>query len=298
MSEIKKASIRYFTGTGNSLLVARACAAEFEAGGWRTDLEPIAEAGAGPGGPPAEDAAAACFVFPVYALDLPRVARRWLESLPARAESGAGAGAAPRDAATPALLLVTGGSPDDCGWSLLEGSRILRSRGYDPAYSDLVRMPNNWGAFMRVPSGEEASAIAAAGEEKARAAARAFLSGERKEKPLSLPVFGPIGSRLMRAGFRRGVKRLWKMFGTGDECSGCGLCARSCPMGAIEMAESPAGPRPRWAAACEQCMRCFNACPSRAIVQLEAIGHGSRRDRYLAAGFRPPARATARTGGA
>jgi ferredoxin len=289
MSEISKASIRYFTGTGNSLLIARSCEAEFEAAGWATDLEPIAEAGAGPGRPPRADADAACFVFPVYSLDLPRVARRWLESLPARTEAGS---------TTPALLLVTGGSLDDCGWSLLEGCRILRSRGYDPAYSDLVRMPNNWGAFMRVPSREEAAAIAVAGEEKARGAARAFLSGARNEKPLSLPVFGPIGSRLMRAGFKRGVKRLWRMFGTSESCSGCGLCARSCPMEAIQMAEGPAGPRPRWSAACEQCMRCFNACPSRAIVQLEAIGHGSRRDRWLAPGFRPPARATARTVGA
>lgn len=286
MSEKRKASIRYFTGTGNSLLVARSCAAEFEAAGWAIDLEPIAEAGAGPGSPPRAEADAACFVFPVYSLDLPRVARRWLESLPARA------------ATTPALLLVTGGSPDDCGWSLLEGCRILGSRGYDPSYSELARMPNNWGTFMRVPSGEEAASIAAAGQERARAAARAFLSGERREKPLSLPVFGPIGSRLLRAGFRRGVKRLWKMFGTSGACSGCGLCARSCPMGAVDMTEGPAGPRPRWSAACEQCMRCFNACPSRAIVQLEAIGRGSRRDRWMAPGFRPPARASARTAGA
>jgi ferredoxin len=281
----KRASIRYFTGTGNSALVARECAAEFEAALWAADLEPIAEAGAGPGAPPLDGADAACFVFPVYSLDLPSVARRWLESLPAAAS-------------TPALLLVTGGNADDCGWSLIEGCRILRDRGYDPAYSDLVQMPNNWGTFMRVPSPEEAAAIVAAGRERARAAARAFLSGERYSKPLSLPVFGPIGSRLLRAGFRRGVKRLWKMFRTTEACVGCGLCARSCPMGAVEMGEGPAGPRPRWSAACEQCLRCFNACPSRAIVQLEAIGRGSARARWIAPGFTLPDRGRARTGGA
>jgi hypothetical protein len=34
-------------------------------------------------------------------------------------------------------------------------------------------------------------------------------------------------------------------------------------------------------------MRCFNLCPSRAITQLEAIGRGSRRERWLEPHFKP-----------
>jgi epoxyqueuosine reductase QueG len=47
------------------------------------------------------------------------------------------------------------------------------------------------------------------------------------------------------------------------------------------------GGRPRWSASCEQCMRCFNLCPKRAIEQLEGIGHGSRRERWMEPHFAP-----------
>jgi ferredoxin len=269
MSDARRASFRYFSGTGNSKRIAEVCEAAFAERGWATELAALPG-----GGPPAAEASAACFVFPVYSLDVPRIVRGYLESLPP-----ARAGAPPR----PALILVTGGSADDCGWSLLEARRILSARGYDPAYADLVRMPNNWGPFMRVPTGEEAATIRASGEEKARGIAAAFLSGERFAKPLSLPVFGPLGSRLVRALFKLGVRRLWTKFRTDGNCVSCGLCARECPTGSITMS----GGGPSWSRSCEQCMRCFNICPSRAILQLEAIGHGSRRERYLEPHFSP-----------
>jgi ferredoxin len=268
MIEGKRASLRYFTGTGNSKRIAEMCAEVFAESGWATDIAAITE-----GELPATEAQALCFVFPVYSLDLPRIARRYLESLPPVGDRSA--------RGAKALLLVTGGNADDCGWSLVEGRRILEEGGYDVAFADLVRMPNNWGPFMKVPGAAEAAEILAAGEEKARAAAKAFLAGGRYAKALSLPVFGPIGSRLLRSGFKRGVKKLWKMFRASEACSGCGLCAASCPTRSITMAPESGPARPRWSARCEQCMRCFNLCPNRAILQLEALGHGSKKERWI-----------------
>jgi ferredoxin len=258
------ASLRYFTGTGNSKRIAEICAEELAAAGYRAGIAAIPEA-------PAEGASLACFCFPVYSLDLPRIAKRYLESL------------TPAESRIKTLLLVTGGDPDDFGWSLEEGRRILEAREYDLAYSSLVHMPNNWGPFMKAPDRSEAASMLEAGEAAARAATRAFISGERYARPMNLAKFGLLGSRFMRAGFKLGVRRLWKLFRASAACTSCGLCARACPTGSIAME----GGRPRWSSSCEQCMRCFNLCPARAIMQLEPIGHGSRRERWMEPHFEP-----------
>ncbi len=53
-------------------------------------------------------------------------------------------------------------------------------------------------------------------------------------------------------------------------CNGCGLCAESCPVGAIKMVNN----RPWWTYKCESCMRCSNICPKKSVnssVPLMAI---------------------------
>ena len=44
--------------------------------------------------------------------------------------------------------------------------------------------------------------------------------------------------------------------------------------------------QPVWSVGCEQCLRCYNLCPQRAIGQLDWLG-GAGRNRYLAPGFKP-----------
>ena len=49
------------------------------------------------------------------------------------------------------------------------------------------------------------------------------------------------------------------------KCTGCGVCAGSCPFGAIDMKDG----KPELNAACKVCGVCVRACPEKAILRLE-----------------------------
>lgn len=46
-----------------------------------------------------------------------------------------------------------------------------------------------------------------------------------------------------------------------EECTGCGICARVCSVKNIAMAEG----KPTWQHRCENCIACYNFCPEKAI---------------------------------
>lgn len=264
-----KAAVRYFSGTGNAWKLASVCAGRLRDFGYETETASVQI-----GRPPDPESAAAAFCFPVHSLDLPRNVVAYLERLPVRGQP------------VPAVFLVTGSSPDNCGWSLETGIHLLAKRGYSVRIAELVQMPTNWIPFHSAPDGETAGRMIAAGVQKTRTLVDRFHAGETFHKPISLRVFGPAGSVLMRTLYhRRGAYNLWRFFEVGDRCTGCGMCARICPTGSIQMK----GRKPVWKGTCVQCMRCFNYCPNRAIRQLDFLLHGSRHRAYHLPEFHPTA---------
>lgn len=68
------------------------------------------------------------------------------------------------------------------------------------------------------------------------------------------------------------------LFHTSDQCVGCGLCEKVCPMKVIRMKQKKGHNVPTWGRGCVQCNACINACPKKAINYL---GITNKRMRYF-----------------
>lgn len=71
-----------------------------------------------------------------------------------------------------------------------------------------------------------------------------------------------------------------KKFYATDECIGCGICAKVCPLGNIKMVDG----KPKWGKDCCHCSACINRCPKKAI---EYGKKTQGKNRYVAPKFKP-----------
>lgn len=68
------------------------------------------------------------------------------------------------------------------------------------------------------------------------------------------------------------------LFKASDECVGCGMCVKACPMEVIKLKDRKGHKVPRWGTGCIQCNACINICPKKAI---DYIGAKEKEIRYF-----------------
>lgn len=264
-----KIELRYFTGTGNSLKVLKTCKEVFIENKHLVNLSAIKI------NEQIDSADIVGFFFPVYAFGIPRICRKYLNKLQ------------PFEHKQKAFVLVTAGDSDESGFSINEATKILKNKNCSIIYTGVVQMPINWTTSPQPPfppDKEEAKLIIEKGVSLAKSMALEIIAGTNKFHRFNYPKrYGKFKFYYDYLMFKYlGITNLWRNFSVYEDCTGCGICAKTCPTASIKIVDK----KPVWTSTCEQCMRCVNFCPNEAIYQTMG-GATKGKHKYLESCFKP-----------
>lgn len=150
---------------------------------------------------------------------------------------------------------------DECGYTDRLIAKALAKRKLSLAAAYSVIMPNN---YILLPGFDvDSKEVEAQKLHDAPAHVAAIADAIRQQQGKALYHKGSI------AGLKTyGVYPLFAHLAIGrnsfratDACISCGLCERICPTGTITLKEG----KPVWANTCVQCVACIHRCPVRAI---------------------------------
>jgi len=226
-----------YTGTGNSLWIARQLALELK----ETTLQfmPLLSKEV------RAEANRVGMIFPVHIWGLPSRVIQFIDHLQVKPETYLFA------------LAVNAGQP---AAALLQLQKLMSTRGRSLAAGWSFVMPSNytpWGGPGPIDAQQRLFANA---QEKVKAIAGTILRGEQKGMDRGPLWQNIVFSWIYRTSFRS-VRKMDKKFWVDDKCNSCGICSEVCPAGNIEMTNG----KPAWVHRCEQCLACLHWCPREAI---------------------------------
>lgn len=242
--------VLYYTGTGNSKIIAKTLAIELD-DRIADAFEPIKT---GKYEKYSSDTPW-IFVSPTYAWRIPAIFERFIRS-------------SEFDGCRDAYFVMTcGDSIGNAAWYI---KKLCKDLGFNLRGVRQINMPENYTAMFDVPDKEQTEKIVKEGILTAKETASFIKKGIGVPKQ-AIGTADVVKSSIVNVLFNN-FSLSAKKFYTKDNCLGCGMCEKLCPCNTIRIV----GKRPSWGENCTHCMACINACPEKAI-EYGTISQGKPR---------------------
>jgi len=233
-------TIYFFTGTGNSLKIARALTEKLK----DSELIPIAKVWQKENLNSTTEKVG--FIFPLYFSGMPKIVYDFINKLDLSKSNY--------------IFTIITSAGDINEQPLQQLNKILLTKGKLLNAGFYVTMPSNYIIGYDVTSEEHQKEYF----EKASKQVE-FISAiiKNKKENLNQNIFKKDVSRSegINKTFREKVHESDKSFYADDNCNSCGICEEVCPVNNIILVDG----KPQWEHKCQQCLACINFCPETSI---------------------------------
>lgn len=244
----------YFSGTGNSLHVAK----EVAKSQGELPVSIVKEMGNGTLEYQLKKNELIGFVYPIYAWGPPKIVIDFIRKIKINCENPY------------VFSICTCGANEGNATRLLQKVLISKGLSMDSAFS--LIMPGNYVIGEDVSSKDEATKILKSADERIKAINDVIekrQTGVFQLIPGNSPFFHTAVINPLFNRFARNTKNFYAT----DACTCCGLCEKICPVHSITVKGKPI-----WSKDCTQCLACINHCPTKAI---QYGAHTADRGRYV-----------------
>jgi len=236
---VVKAEVYYFTGTGNSLKVAKDIAREI-------DGELVSIPKALSQGTIKINAEVAVVVFPVYMWGIPLIIERFVKSIENLNDK------------TVYAVVTYGGMP---AATINIFEKTLERYGGKLAAGFAVHMPGNYTPLYGAVAEEKQKKMFAKWNEKCKIVTEYMKANKRGKNEINNALVNFIFSTVFYNLSAKHIHEMDKDFWADEKCNPCGICQKVCPVANIELKNE----KPTWKGRCEQCLACLHWCPEQAI---------------------------------